>query len=84
LATTRARGHASEDGEVTPGFASVAAAIEAGTIHASVAVTWESRRELGGGAGSRAADDTDIDVLAASVRDTAAEVTRRLRHPSRA
>ena len=34
--------HATEDGEVTPGFASVAAPVEAGTIHASVAVTWET------------------------------------------
>lgn len=72
LAQTRARGHATEDGEVTPGFASVAAAVEAGTIHASVAVTWESRRE------------PDVDALAAQVRETAAEITRRLRHPSRA
>lgn len=68
LVTTRARGHATENGEVTPGFASVAAAVEAGTIHASVAVTWESRHR-------REPDD-----LAAEVRATAEEITRRLRH----
>ncbi len=68
LVATRARGHATEDGEVTDGFASVAAAVEAGTIHASVAVTWESRR------------DPDVESLAAAVRQTAAEITRRLRH----
>lgn len=71
LVTTRARGHATEDGEVTPGFASVAAAVEAGTIHASVAVTWESRRAL------------DVDALAAAVRETAGEITGRLRHGRR-
>jgi DNA-binding IclR family transcriptional regulator len=68
LVSTRARGHATEDGEVTPGFASVAAPVEAGTIHASVAVTWESRRDL------------NIDELAAAVQTTAAEITGRLRH----
>ncbi len=68
LVTTRARGHATEDGEVTAGFASVAAPVESGTIHASVAVTWESRRS------------PDVDALAAAVRETAAEITGRLRH----
>jgi DNA-binding IclR family transcriptional regulator len=67
LVSTRTRGHATEDGEVTTGFASVAAPVEAGTIHASVAVTWESRR------------DPDVDDLAGAVRETAAEITRRLR-----
>lgn len=71
LVSTRARGHATEDGEVTPGFASVAAAIEAGTIHASVAVTWESRRR------------DEPSGLAAAVRATAEEITRRLRHGPR-
>jgi DNA-binding IclR family transcriptional regulator len=70
LVSTRARGHATEDGEVTPGFASIAAPVEAGTIHASVAATWESRR------------DPDVDELAAAVQETAGEITRRLRHPS--
>jgi hypothetical protein len=53
---------------VTSGFASVAAAVAAGTIHASVAVTWESRR------------DPDLAALADAVRSTAAEITARLRH----
>nr|WP_217361436.1 IclR family transcriptional regulator [Aeromicrobium stalagmiti] len=66
LATTRQRGYATEDGEVTAGFASVAAPIEAGTIHASVAVTWQSRGDVGD--------------LVEPVRQTAAEITRRLRH----
>jgi DNA-binding IclR family transcriptional regulator len=66
LTDTRRRGFATEDGEVTPGFASVAAPIEAGTIHASVAVTWPTREE--------GPDPVD------AVRATAAEITRRLRH----
>jgi DNA-binding IclR family transcriptional regulator len=70
LVETRARGYATEDGEVTPGFASVAAAVDAGTIHASVAVTWEGRRS------------PNLEDLADAVRGTAAEITRRLRHPS--
>jgi len=64
LAVTRQRGFATEDGEVTEGFASVAAPIQAGTIHASVAMTWESQ--------------TPVEVLPAAVRAAAAEITRRL------
>ncbi|MCW2770254.1 MAG: IclR family transcriptional regulator [Aeromicrobium sp.] len=66
LSDTRRRGFATEDGEVTPGFASVAAAVEAGTIHASVAVTWRTRDDVGN--------------LVDAVRTTAGEITRRLRH----
>lgn len=66
LAATRQRGYATEDGEVTSGFASIAAPILAGAIHASVAVTWETRAETGD--------------LVDPVRATAAEITRRLRH----
>ncbi|MCW2824537.1 MAG: IclR family transcriptional regulator [Aeromicrobium sp.] len=66
LTDTRRRGFATEDGEVTPGFASVAAPVEAGPIHASVAVTWPTREEV--------PDPVD------AVRATAAEITRRLRH----
>ncbi len=66
LSATRQRGHATEDGEVTPGFASIAAPITAGTIHAAVAVTWEARNPVGG--------------LAGPVAATAAEISRRLRH----
>ncbi len=59
-------GYATEDGEVTPGFASIAAPITAGTIHAAVAVTWEAR--------------TPVDGLAEPVAATAAEISRRLHH----
>lgn len=65
LATTRQRGYATEDGEVTAGFASIAAPIDAGTIHASVAVTWESSQAVGD--------------LVDDVRATASEIARRLR-----
>ncbi len=66
LTATRQRGYATEDGEVTPGFSSIAAPITAGTIHAAVAVTWEAR--------------TQVDGLAEPVAATAAEISRRLRH----
>ncbi len=66
LSATRQRGFATEDGEVTRGFASVAAPIEAGSIHASVAVTWENRAPVG--------------ELNDAVTATAEEITRRLRH----
>lgn len=66
LAATRQRGYATEDGEVTAGFASIAAPIDAGTIHAAVAVTWETRDEVGD--------------LVDDVRATAGEIARRLRH----
>jgi DNA-binding IclR family transcriptional regulator len=48
LAATRQRGHATEDGEVTPGFASVAAAVLDHTGHpvGAVGVTYESVRVL--------------------------------------
>ncbi|MEJ7634996.1 IclR family transcriptional regulator [Aeromicrobium sp.] len=66
LSATRQRGFATEDGEVTTGFASIAAPIDAGTIHAAVAVTWETRQAVG--------------ELVDDVRATAAEIARRLRH----
>lgn len=66
LAATRQRGYATEDGEVTAGFASIAAPITAGAIHAAVAVTWEAR--------------TPVEGLAGPVAATAAEISRRLRH----
>ena len=42
LSDTRQRGHATEEDEITPGFASVAAAVTDHTGHpvAAVAVTW--------------------------------------------
>lgn len=66
LSATRQRGYATEDGEVTEGFASIAAPIDAGTIHAAVAVTWETRESVG--------DHVD------AVRATAGEIAGRLRH----
>ena len=67
LAETRQRGHATEDGEVTPGLASVAAAVRDHNGHpvASVAVTFES--------------DGDPAGIAVSVTATAAQLEQRLR-----
>lgn len=71
LAETRRRGYAVEDGEVSPGTASVAAAVldHNGLPVAGVAVTYPD------------ADHTpvDRDALAAEVVDTAAALGRRLR-----
>jgi len=70
LVTVRRDGYATENGEVTPGFASVAAAVHDHGGHpiAGVAITFP---------------DFDVDAagrerLAARVRDTAARLTRRL------
>ena len=67
LAETRQRGHATEDGEVTPGLASVAVAVRDHNGHpvASIAVTFES------GTGSAG--------IAAAVTATAAQLEHRLR-----
>jgi len=67
LSSTRQRGYATEDGEVTEGFASVAARIEAAgsLVHAAVAVTWDNRAP-------------GADVVPA-VRATADAISRRLR-----
>ncbi len=66
LAETRQRGHAAEDGEVTPGFASVAAAAVDHTGHpiAGIAVTFPSGEAT--------------DQLAVEVRRTAGVVSARL------
>jgi DNA-binding IclR family transcriptional regulator len=71
LAETRSRGYAFEDGEVTPGFASVAAAVVDHNGHpaAAVALTFDAAT-----VGSRARGR-----LAAAVREVADEVTRRVR-----
>ncbi len=72
LSETRQRGYAGEDGEVTPGFASVAAAVLDHNGHpvAGVAVTY--------------ADDVDAAEIVQAVRRTAHAVTRRLSgHPVR-
>ncbi len=65
LSETRQRGYATEHGEVTPGFASVAAAVVDHNGHpvAGVAVTYEAG---------------DPERLSAEVRRTAAALTRRI------
>jgi DNA-binding IclR family transcriptional regulator len=70
LAEARGQGFASEDGEVTPGFASVAVAASdrAGYPVAAVAVTFPAAE----------VDVPERERLAARVARTAAEVSRRL------
>jgi DNA-binding IclR family transcriptional regulator len=70
LSAVRTTGYATEDGEVTPGFASVAAAVHDHSAHpvAGVAVTFPSS-DL---------DDAARADLAARVRRCAAELTRRI------
>ncbi len=71
LAQARRDGHASEDGEVTPGFASIADAVRDHTGHpiAAVAVTFAVEPRLG---------PSEDDALVRAVRAAAAELTRRL------
>ncbi len=68
LAATRRRGYAEEDGEVTPGFASVAVAVldPNGTPLAGIAITYDSDESL------------DLSALVDAVSATARSVTRRL------
>ncbi len=68
LSDTRQRGYAVEDGEVTPGFASVAAAVLDHNQHpvAAVAVTWP------------ADEDRSPAVTAGAVRQAARLLSRRL------
>ena len=68
LADTRQRGYATEDGEITPGFASVAAAVTAqgGRPVAAVAVTYESQADI------------EPDHLVRRVQSTAAELSHRI------
>jgi DNA-binding IclR family transcriptional regulator len=70
LVDVRRRGHAVEEGEVTPGFASVAASVVDRTGHplAGVAVTFP-QAEVGAAA---------RDELAAAVRPAAAALSRRI------
>jgi len=72
LAEARQRGHAVEDGEITPGFASIAAPVldHNGQPLAGVAVTFA---QDGGWS-----DPVDPDVVAEAVRATASTLTRRL------
>jgi DNA-binding IclR family transcriptional regulator len=73
LAETRQRGYALEDGEVTPGFASVAAVVLDHTGHpaAGVAVTYPTD------------DPPDLPATIAATRRTAARLTTRIggHHP---
>jgi DNA-binding IclR family transcriptional regulator len=68
LAETRRRRYAVEDGEVTPGFASVAVAVvdHNGTPLGGIATTYESREEV------------DLPAMVEAVSTTARSVTRRL------
>lgn len=71
LTDTRQRGYAVEDGEITPGLASVAAAVLDHNAHpvAAVAVTYP--------------DDVDDAGLPDAVRATAAQLSRRISGPAR-
>jgi len=69
LREVRVAGHASENGEVTPGFRSVAAAVldHAGWPAAAVAITWPAD-----------GPERDAEVLASAACATAAELARRI------
>ena len=68
LSETRRRGYATEDGEVTPGFASIAAAVldHNGMPLGGIATTYEAR------------EDVDLASLVEAVSTTARAVSRRL------
>jgi DNA-binding IclR family transcriptional regulator len=68
LTQTRSRGYAVEDGEVTPGFASVAVAVldHNGTPVAGIATTFETRESV------------DLESLVEAVSGTARTVGRRI------
>ncbi len=68
LAETRQRGHAAEDGEVTPGFSSVAVAVldHNRTPVAGIATTYDAR------------DEVDLPAMVAAVFETARAVSRRI------
>ena len=68
LSETRRRGYATEDGEVTPGFASVAVAVldRNGTPVGGIATTYASRDEVG------------LEALVEAVSTTARTISRRL------
>jgi len=74
LVQTRQRGYATEDGEVSEGMASVAAAVRDHNDHpvAGVALTYPVA-EVDGAAGA-----DGVEALAAEVRRTADQLTRRL------
>ena len=68
LSVTRRRGYATEDGEVTEGFSSIAAPVQlgGGGLIASIAMTWETRAEP--------------DIPVAHIVQAAATIARRSRH----
>ena len=68
LTETRHRGYATEDGEVTPGFASVAVAVldHNGVPVAGIATTYETRETV------------DLDAVIGGVSATARAVSRRI------
>ena len=68
LSETRQRGYATEDGEVTPGFASVAAAVldHNGIPLGGIATTYETRETV------------DLDLLVEAVSATARSVSQRI------
>ncbi len=68
LRNVRARGYATEDGDVTPGFSSVAVAVLDVTGHpvGAVAVTYETKRDI------------DLSEVVRRVTSTAAALTARL------
>lgn len=70
LSQTRQRGYATEDGEVTPGWSSVAVAVTDHVGHpvAAVAVTFETTGDT----------DTDIDTVVRRVASTASTLSRRI------
>ncbi|WP_127479495.1 IclR family transcriptional regulator [Nocardioides pantholopis] len=77
LGETRRRGYAVEDGEITPGFASVAAAVHDHNAHpvAGVALTYPLDGPLAGPAGP---SGLRPDEFAHAVRTTAATITARI------
>ena len=80
LVQTRQRGYATEDGEVSEGMASVAAAVRDHNDHpvAGVALTYPVAEvaEIEGGDGVDG--PATVEALAAEVRRTADQLTRRL------
>ncbi len=80
LSETRQRGYAVEQGEVTPGFASVAAAVLDHNGHpvAGVAVTYPTEARRDTRTGRQAAPPGDQPAVIAATRRTAAALTRRL------
>lgn len=71
VAEVRERGYATEDGDVTPGFASVAVSVRdhAGWPAAGIAITFPRENVA----------VAEWDALAAQVREAAAELSRRIR-----